>query len=180
MAEARSRQGARHRKPFRRTAWVMLVGGLLLTALMLGGGWYLTRDGEPAGPGETATWPGGEEITMVRPPGDKDSPRYLGVTCVVTPNGGAPSTRALTWNEPMTPDFPGRATVSCDSQAFLLSGAGLWAVSVLRGPLVALPLVVAVLGGLLFFPRFTLAWARAANPRWIGRAVGRGRNDPPG
>lgn len=51
------------RKPLRRTAWTMLIGGLAGTAIMLGTGVIMVSNAPPAGPGQEATWPAGEPRT---------------------------------------------------------------------------------------------------------------------
>jgi hypothetical protein len=159
------------RKPLRRTAWGMLLGGIAGTALMLGTGAIAVLSAPPAGPGQVATWPAGETASLARIPFEPNSGESS-TTCTVTPQG-RPAQRNpwLPVGRPMPPDFSGSATITCDQPLALLSGTGRVVADLTRGPWITLPLFVAFLGLLLFFPRFTHHWASFATSGWLRRLL---------
>jgi hypothetical protein len=158
-------------KPLRRTAWTMLASGLAGTALMFGAGTFAVAGGAPAGPGDQATWPAGETVTLVRPLGEPPLDT-LTVSCTVTPEDG-PALRKpwLGVGEALSPSVPGAATVTCAERVVLLAGAPRVVADYTRGPLLAVPLFVAVLGGLLFVPRFTHTLATLSTRGWLRRML---------
>lgn len=160
------------RKPLRRTAWTLFVGGLALTVLMLGVGAYVVSRGEPADRTRTAAWPAGADIAVVRPVGpSSESGEYVGPECTVTTPGEPPVEVLPTWQDRTHPVFPTRATLTCNQPVRVLTGAAITAAGTLRGPLIAIPLVAMFLGLLLFFPRLTGFAASLSHP--FGRAVTR-------
>lgn len=60
-------------------------------------------------------------------------------------------------------------TIRCEREAILLTGTASAVVTAVQGPLFAVPITAMVVGLLLFFPRFTLAWARLSNGRFLRR-----------
>lgn len=60
---------------------------------------------------------------------------------------------------------PTRVTVRCDGDAIFLTGTASAVTSAVQSPLIMTPVIMIVAGILLFFPKFTLAWARLSNPR---------------
>jgi hypothetical protein len=152
------------RKPLRRTAWGMLIGGVVGTALMLAAGAIAVSSSPPAGPDHKATWPEGETMTLSRIPGERNTSDPT-TTCTVTPTGR----EQFTIGEPNDPDFTGAATISCDQPVALMTGASRVVADVTRGPLITLPIFVALLGILFFVPRFTYVWASLGTPRWLRR-----------
>jgi hypothetical protein len=92
------------RKPLRRTAWSLLVGGVVALGLMIGVGLLLLAGGEDVGPGRPVMWPAGEQGAVYK--------------------------------------------------------------------LFGVPTTAVVIGLLLFFPRFTLVWARMGNGRFPWRWSG--------
>jgi hypothetical protein len=161
------------RKPFRRTAWSMLCGGVVVAGLMLGGGALVVSQGDPAGPGEQANWPAGADIAVFRRPGPQPEAARndSSVACTVTLPDGRTIQEFADWNERLTPDFAGQAMITCEHQVMVLSGAKLTLARTLQSEWIVLPLFVAILGILFFFPRFTMVWASLTQPigRWIRR-----------
>ena len=152
------------RKPLRRTAWSMLVIGVVVTGLMLGTGALIVGQGDPAGPGQVAQWPADTEIAVFRPFGRQQDGGKVGtIPCAVGAGGGI-ERREPQWEVRLVPDFSGSATVTCERPATVLSGTALTVASTVRGPLIILPMAVAVLGLLLFVPRFTRDWASLSQP----------------
>lgn len=129
------------------------------------------RSARASSPGRVeATWHAGQTVTFNRVPGERN-PGTRFVACTLTREDGEPEPRSrLLVGEPLTPDFTGSATVTCDQPVALLTGSARVVAEYTRGPLVALPLFAAAIGVLYFFPRFTMAWA--ANPfrRLFGRS----------
>ncbi|MCT2583720.1 hypothetical protein [Actinophytocola gossypii] len=158
----------RTRKPLRRTAWGMTIVGGALSALMLGGGALAVSGGQPAGPGQEATWPAGEtvELTSLQELG------YTSTTCTVTPRGRPaedPWPHGI--DRPLTPDFTGPATITCDEPVVLLTGTRLVVSDFTRSPLVTLPVFVTLLGLACFVPRFTYLWASLYTSGWMRKMV---------
>jgi hypothetical protein len=138
---------------------------------MLGGGAVAVSAAPAAGPGELATWPAGETASLDRIPGERNSGAPT-VTCTLTPEGRpAERNRRFVVGDPLVPGFTGTATVTCDQPVALLTGTPRIVADHLRGPLVVVPMFVAVLGVLCFFPRFTLAWARLSTSGWLRRLL---------
>lgn len=169
------------RKPGRRFAWSMLLGGLGVAAVMLGVGAYVVNvKGVPAGPGQSATWPAGTEISVDRPFGPQpEGTDDYSVFCTVTPQSGEAMRERLDWGRDYRPYFAGSATITCDQPVRVLTEPYLTIASNTRGPLVFVPLFAAALGVLFFFPRFTYRWARyARNPfAFVADLVGGDRRD---
>ncbi|WP_424183728.1 hypothetical protein ACOBQX_17295 [Actinokineospora sp. G85] len=159
------------RKPLRRAAWSMLAIGILLTGLMLGAGAFVVGQGDPAGPGRVAEWPADTEIGVFRPLGPPRGDAQVGTVPCTVRAGSDTEQRAPQWGVPLAPNFSGSATVTCERPATVLSGTALTAASLLRGPLIVLPMAVAILGVLLFVPRFTQVWAGLTQPfgSWMKR-----------
>ncbi len=86
---------------------------------------------------------------------------------------GEPEYRWLEWADSVRSST--EVTIRCDQDAIFLTGTASSVASVLQSPLITAPIAVSFLGMLLFFPRFTLAWARLGNPRgglvrrWLDR-----------
>lgn len=166
------------RKPLRRTAWSMLLGGLVVAGVMLGVGVLAVGQGEPAGPGQVARWPADTEIAVFRPVGRQaDGGSVSTVACTVGLPDGRTERLFPRWADRLTADFSGPATITCERPVMVLSGTRLTVAGIVRGPLIALPLFVAILGVLLFVPRFTRTWAGLTQPlgRWITRRFDRDR-----
>jgi hypothetical protein len=166
------------RKPLRRTAWSLFLGGLGVAALMLGVGAYAVGQGASAGPGQTATWPAGTEISVDRPLGPQpDGGDDYQVACMVDPDNGETVRTLLSWGEPTQPDFDGAASITCEQPARVLTDPQLTIAGITRGPLIAVPLFALFLGLLLFFPRFAVFAASLSHPygRIVDRITGRNR-----
>jgi hypothetical protein len=169
------------RKPLRRTAWSLLLGGLGVAAVMLGVGAYAVSKGASAGPGQSATWPAGKEISIDRPLGvQQGGDSMYSVICTVTPEAGEPTRTRLSWGERNQPEFAGSAAITCDQAARVLTEPELTIAINTRGPLIAVPLFAAGLGGFLFFPRFTMVAASLSHPfgRIVDRLTRHDRRDP--
>lgn len=167
------------RKPLRRTAWSMVLGGLGVAAIMLTVGAYTVSKGSSAGPDQPATWPAGAEITVERPFGrQQDNAENAAIVCTVTPQDGQPKLIFPIWQERMHPDFTGPATITCRQPVKIITEPAITIAIITRGPLIALPLVSAGLGAFLFFPRFTALAASLSHPfgRLVTRLTGRDRN----
>lgn len=160
---------SRTRKPLRRTAWGMLVGGVAGTALMLGAGAIAVVNALPAGPGQVATWPAGETVSLDRIPGTSNSGDPT-ATCTVT-SEGRPAERRFTIGEASAPDFAGTATITCDQPVALMTGTPRVVADYTRGPLVVVPMFVAALGILFFFPRFAHLWASFSTRGWLRKLL---------
>jgi hypothetical protein len=151
----------------------MLIGGVVLAGLMLGGGALVVSQGDPAGPDDRATWPAGADIAVFRRPGPQPEAARndSSVACTATLPDGRTIQQFADWNERLTPDFAGPATITCEHQVMVLSGTKLTVARTLQSAWIVLPLFVAVLGILLFVPRFTMVWASLTQPigSWIRR-----------
>lgn len=129
-----------------------------------------TGTGENIGPGRPVVWSAGEQASVHKHPG----PQHVESSeCELIGPDGEPEYRWLGWADSVRSST--EATVSCTQDAIFLTGTASSVVSALQGPLIMAPVAVSLLGILLFFPRFTLAWARLSNPggglirRWLGR-----------
>jgi hypothetical protein len=148
----------------------MLIGGLAGTAIMLGIGAVMVWHAPPAGPGQAATWPAGETMTLDRIPNKRNSGDPT-ATCTLTPDGRPAEQNWYTIGEPTSPDFTGNATITCDQPVALLTGTSRVVAGYTRGPLVTVPLLVTALGILFFFPRFTHSWARLSTRGWLRKLL---------
>lgn len=161
---------ARRREPLRRTAWSFLIGGLVVTGLMFIVGLLLLAGGEHIGPGRSVVWPAGERASVHKHPGPQNGESSK---CDVFGPDGEPEYRWLEWADSVR--SPTEVMVSCDREAIFLTGTASSVASALQSPLITAPVAGSLLGILLFFPRFTLAWARLSNPggrlvrKWLGR-----------
>jgi hypothetical protein len=141
------------RKPLRRTAWSLLLGGLGVAGLMLGIGIHAVSQGESAGPDQTATWPAGSELAVFRPLGrQQDNGDDASIVCTVTPQGGRPMLVFPGWQQRMRPDFTGSATITCRQPVKVLTGPAITVAILTRGPLIAVPLFAAGLGVFISSP----------------------------
>jgi hypothetical protein len=160
----------RRRKPLRRTAWTLFVGGIVVAGLMIGVGLVLLAGGKDIGPGRPGVWPAGERASVHKHPGPQNAESQT--TCEVIGADGEREYRWLEWAESARASTD--VTVSCDGEAIFLTGTASSVASALQSPLILAPIAASMLGILLFFPRFTLAWARLSNPRpgpirrWLG------------
>lgn len=143
------------RKPLRRTAWGLLVGGLVGVVLMVGVGLLILAGGQEIGPGRPAVWAAGERVSVHKEPGPQS-----GVTgsCQVIGADGEPEYRWLDWAESVRSTT--EVTIACDREAILLTGRASAVMSVLQSSWLMAPVGLFVLGVLLFFPRVTLALTR--------------------
>jgi len=149
----------------------MLIGGAVGTALMLGAGAIAVSTAPPAGPGQEATWPAGETVSLDRIPGKRNAGDPT-VACTVTPEGRpAERNRWFRVGEPTSADFTGTATITCDQPVALMAGAPRVVADYTRGPLVTVPMFVAALGILFFFPRFTHYWASLSTRGWLRKML---------
>lgn len=167
------------RKPLRLTAWALLLSGLGITALMLGTGIYVVAQGQPAGPGHSATWPTNTDIAVMRPLGRQpDNGEYTGPTCTATAPGEPSTTFHPDWQHRVRPLFRVQATLTCEQPVQVLTGSSITTAIIARGPLIAIPAFAAGMGIFLFFPRFTALAASLSHP--FGRLVTRitGRDQP--
>lgn len=162
-------EASRRRKPLRRTAWTLVVGGVVATILMIGTGLVLLATGTDIGPGRPGKWSAGEVASVHKHLG----PGATAEKCALIGPDGEPTYRWLEWADSTraTTDM----TVSCEQDTTFLTGTRSSVVSALQSPLIMAPVGAVILGLLLFFPRFTMAWARLSNPRggpvrkWLGR-----------
>lgn len=153
------------RKPLRRTAWTLLLFGLVGTVLQLGAGVLVVGwAGDPAGPGQEATWPAGQTMTLNRQPGRLNTDPQRTAHCLLTPDGERPEKVGIPVGTETEPLAPGAAKITCDQPLALLTGTPMTIVHYLRGPLICVPLLAFFLGILFFFPRFTYFWARRGRP----------------
>lgn len=149
----------RGRKPLRRTAWSLLIGGLLVTGLMIGAGLLLLTGGEHIGPGRPAVWPAGERASVHKNPGPQDTEA---AKCEVIGSDGKPEHGLLEWADSVRSST--EVTVSCKQDTIFLTDAASSITSACQSPLILAPVAASLFGILLFFPRFTLAWLRLSNP----------------
>ncbi|HEX6357353.1 hypothetical protein [Actinophytocola sp.] len=149
----------------------MRIGGLAGTVLMLGVGAIMVSNAPPAGPGQEAIWPAGETMMLDRIP-NKPNTGDPTATCTLTPEG-RPTRRNqfLTIGDPRSPDFTSTATITCDQPVALMTGTPRVVASYTRGPLIVVPLFIAVLGVLFFFPRFAHSWARLSTSGWLRKML---------
>ncbi|HEX6355832.1 hypothetical protein [Actinophytocola sp.] len=63
---------ARRRKPLRRTAWTLLIDGLVATGAMIALGLLFLAGGEDIGPGHPAVWPAGERASVHKKSGPQN------------------------------------------------------------------------------------------------------------
>jgi hypothetical protein len=150
------------RKPLRRTAWALLICGMVATFLQLAVGVLaVTHGGSPVGPGHEAVWPNGQTMTLNRVPGGIDSTPAYTTRCVLTSEDRAAEPPvSLPIGEPVRRETVGDVRVSCDENVALLTGTPMAIADLARGPLIGVPLFVVFLGILFFFPRFTFLLAR--------------------
>jgi hypothetical protein len=143
------------RKPLRRTAWTLFVGGFVVLGLMIGVGLVLLAGGEDIGPGRPGVWPGGERASVHKHLG----PGAGGVEpCEVVGADGVAEFVPLAWSESTRRSAD--VSIVCPQGAILLTGTASAVVSAVQSPLIMAPVGMVLLGILLFFPRFTLAWLR--------------------
>ena len=142
-----------------------------MTGLMIGVGLLLLAGGEDIGPGRPGVWPAGERASVHKHPGPQNAESQT--NCEVIGADGEREYRWLEWAESARASTD--VIVSCDDEAIFLTGTASSVVSALQSPLIMAPVAGSLLGILLFFPRFTLAWARLSNSRgqlvrrWLGR-----------
>lgn len=143
------------RKPLRRTALTLTFGGLGLLAVMVVAGLVASANGQPAGPGHTATWNPGESVAFYRPIGPSDGPKYRSTVCDV---GGTRMTIEFRKEVPPTGAEP--RAVTCDQDVILQAGVAKEISKVVRSNLIMLPVAMVVIGLVLFLPRllWTMAW----------------------
>ena len=160
-------------KPLRRTAWGLLIGGLVGTVLVFGGGTIVVVQGPRAGPDQTARWPAGETASLFIVPAS-GTPGDQPVNCSFTPERGQGEPAGRTEiGDPLPPVGADDVTVACDAPVALLTGTPRVIPDLTRGPLLAVPLFAILLGIAFFFPRFTGFWARGPLSRLL-------RVPPPG
>ena len=142
------------RKPLRRTAWTLVIGGFVLFAAITAAAVLADSHGQPVGQGSVARWRAGETAALVRPikPGSPQVGTW--VTCQV--NGA----RVLVEMRADLRPRPDDAAVTCEADVLLLTGAAREIGQVVRSGLIVLPIAMVVIGGLLFVPRFL--WTMAA------------------
>jgi hypothetical protein len=147
------------RKPLRRTAWSLFLGGLVLLPLLVGTGVLVSGQGDDVAPGRDATWQAGQTIALLRPLGP-NSPSASSITCTATAPDMQP--RRLAVSESIT--TAQTATISCDRPVKLVAGSARVAAQTARNPLIVLPIAMVIAGSFLFFPRFSLMLARMGVP----------------
>jgi hypothetical protein len=150
------------RKPLRRTAWSLFLGGWVLLALMIVAGIVASGAGQDAGPGHTATWPNGQVIALLRPLGPGSS-SGSSITCTVTAPGTKPERQWLTLGKSVPPGPPD-ASITCDKPAKLLTGTARVTSQTVRTPLIMLPVLMIIVGLALFVPRITWTVAKMGSP----------------
>jgi hypothetical protein len=161
-----SDEPVQHRKPLRRTAWSLLIGGAVAFCLVIGTNLLLLAGGQDVGPGQPGVVPAREQVTVHRRPGSGDN-KANNAGCEVIGPDGKRTYYWLTWGESV--NWPTKATLNCEREAVLLTGTASTVGRALQGPLFALPLAAMIAGLLAFFPRFTLALARMSNGRFLRR-----------
>jgi hypothetical protein len=150
------------RRPLRRTAWTLLIGGLVALVLMIGVGLLLLAGGEDIGPGHPVVWAAGERASVHKHPG----PQAAGAAkCELIGSDGKPEYRSLDWAE--STRSSSEVTITCKQDAIFLTGTASWFASVCQSQWIMVPVAASLIGALLFFPRFTLALARLSNPRRV-------------
>lgn len=161
---------AKDRKPLRRTAWWLLLGGLAGMVLMFGVGGIAVVNAPRTGPHQEASWPAGETMSVSRIPfpfGPVQESPESGADCTVTPAGRDRESHWFGYGEPNSTDFTGTATITCDQTLAVLTGAPRVVAHYTRGPLIMVPILATLLGILAFFPRFTYIWSRAGAGRFV-------------
>ncbi|WP_460399221.1 hypothetical protein [Actinophytocola sediminis] len=149
----------RQRKPLRRTSLTLLIGGIAALVVMVGTGLVFLAGGQDIGPGRPGVWPAGEQASVHKRPG----PQEPGTTeCEVLDADGEPQYRSLNWADSTRSST--EITIDCDQDAILLTGTASAVTSAVQSPLIMAPVAIIIVGILLFFPRFTLAWIRLSNP----------------
>lgn len=159
MSDDRADEPVHPRKPWRRTAWTLVIGGVAATVLMVGVGLLLLAGGQDIGPGRPGTWPAGERASVHKHLGPKESEP---VECEVIGADGEPE-GWLEWANSVRSSR--ELTVTCEQDTTFLTGTASAVTSAVQSSLVMTPVMVTLAGILLFFPRFTLALARLSNPR---------------
>lgn len=149
------------RKPLRRTAWTLVVGGFGALVGMIVVGVVLLAGGQDVGAGKSVVWAGGERASVHKRLGPQDTPVPR---CEVV-RGALRST--LGWAESVVATRDG--IVRCERDSVFLTGAASSVASAVQSPLIMAPVGAVFAGILLFFPRFTLAWARLGRPSWRRR-----------
>src|ERR1044072_2898986 len=144
----------RQRKPLRRTAWTLFVGGLVVAGLMIGAGLLLLAGGQDIGPGRPGMWASGERASVHKHPGPQKAGSQT--SCEVIGADGEREYRGLEWAESTRSSTD--VTVNCANEAIFLTGTASSVVSVLQSSLILAPVAGSLLGILLFFPRVTLMW----------------------
>jgi hypothetical protein len=162
-----SDEPVRHRKPWRRTALSLLIGGAVALCVMVGVGLLFLAGGEDIGPGRPGVWPAGEQVSVHKHLGLKEDNKASSPGCEVIGPDGKPTYRWLDWAE--SARSSAKATIDCEREAILLTGTASAVVTTVQGRLFVVPICAMVAGVLLFFPRFTLAWARLSNRRFPRR-----------
>lgn len=164
------------RKPLRRTAWSLFLGGFVLLAVMIVAGIIASGSGPDAGPGHTATWPNGQAIALFRPLG----PGATGgssITCTVTAPGAKPERHWLTYGKSVPPG-PSDASITCEKPAKLLAGTARVTAQTTRSPLILLPVLMIIVGLALFVPRFSWTVAKLGAPFSRGSVADIWADDP--
>ena len=136
----------------------MLIGGVALTALMLGASAAVIGSGATASSAEPAVWPAGADIGMYRA-ARTDS---RGTACTVTQPDGRTSMVWPRFGDRLSPASDSSAIIACAPAATVLTGGKLAVARFTRSEWIALPLIAAFLGALLFVPRFTMLWTGLA------------------
>jgi hypothetical protein len=162
-----SDEPVRHRKPLRRTAWTLLIGGVVALVLMVGVGLLILADGKDIEPGRPVVWPAGEQGAMYEHPGLHEGGPVNTPGCAVLGLDGKPTGQWLDWRESVR--LSTGSSVQCEEEAIFLTGTASAVVSAVQGRWFGAPITAMVVGLLLFFPRFTLAWARLSNGRFLRR-----------
>jgi hypothetical protein len=162
-----SDEPVRYRKPLRRTAWTLLIGGAVALVLMVGVGLLLLAGGEDIGPSRLGVLPAGEQGSAHQHPGLKKDTEAIFKPCVAQGQGpnGKPTYRWLSWSESVR--LSTKSTIHCEQEAIFLTGTASAVVTAVQGPLFVVPIAAMVVGLLLFFPWFTLALARMGNGRFL-------------
>jgi hypothetical protein len=158
----------RRRKPLRRTAWSLFIGGLVMTGLMVGIGLLLLAGGKDIGPGQTVVWPAGERASVHKDPGPQKDESESKCERI----GAEGPDRWLEWADSVR--SPTEVTIRCHQDAIFLTGTPSAVTSALQSPLITAPVGVALLGLMLFVPRLMLAMAELNNGRrgWATRWLG--------
>lgn len=149
----------RRRKPLRRTAWTLVIGGFVALVGMIGVGVVLLAGGQEVGPGRSVVWAAGERASVHKRLGPQESPAPR---CELFGADGEPEFRALEWADSAYATH--EVTIRCEWDSVFLTGTASAVTSAVQSSLIMAPVGAVFAGILLFFPRFTLAWARLSNP----------------